>query len=72
MYFNAFMELTTERQLGQAEGPIPLSAIRGWADDEGISRVGREYERLKVLVWALDNVYLVHRADAAKKAAKKK
>lgn len=64
------MELSTDRQHGECEGPIPLTAIRGWAADAGM-RAGRDYERLKKLVWAMDSVYLTHRAAERKKALKK-
>lgn len=69
-YFTAFIELSTERQIGQAEGPIPLSAIREWAKDCGIYSPS-EYERLKQLVWSLDTVYLNHRATKIKEEAGK-
>lgn len=58
-WWDAFWELSTERQIGMAEGPIPASAIheeaRGLSLDEmhGFRRVIR----------AMDAAYLGQRAD---------
>ncbi len=65
-FISAFFELSTERQLGFGEGPIPISAIHAYSrhyemtDDE-------EYEFIDV-IRELDAAYL---KKQAKKQAKK-
>ena len=54
-YWRAWRELDTERSIGMAAGPIPLSAIREYARDYGLNL--REYEGLKRIMMATDNRY---------------
>lgn len=64
-YFHAFVELTTERQVGMSEGPIPVSAMRRYAEDLGLSP--DEAHRFRTLISGMDVAYLRHRSNEAKK-----
>lgn len=66
LYFNAFMDLTTCRQLGMAEGPIPWTAIRHYCDEHDLD--GEQRDDLFFHVRELDNVYLKFRSAKVKKA----
>lgn len=53
IWLAAFWELSTDRQIGMAEGPIPAAAIdrhtRGWPDDEA--------ETFRVCIRMMDQAY---------------
>lgn len=70
-YYTAFIELSSERHIGMAEGRIPLTAIREYAKECGLYEDWEEYERLKYLVWAMDAAYLDWREKKTKKMSKR-
>lgn len=59
-YWNAFHDLGTERQLGMAAGPIPRSAVRAYALEQGIGgdrfdlfwSIIRELDGAQMKLWA--------------------
>jgi hypothetical protein len=53
-YIRAFWELSTERQIGLAIGPIPVSKIRECAQDRGV----RDVAEFLAIIQALDRAYL--------------
>lgn len=65
-YIDAFWEVSTERQIGMGEGPIPRSAVTGFAVDAGIE--GERRSRFRHLIRAMDATYMKHRADARARA----
>lgn len=69
IFYLAFADLSTCRQLGQAEGPIPWNLVEEWCDRNGIE--GEQRDDLKYYVGQMDNVYLKHRANEIKKSAPK-
>lgn len=56
-YLDAFYILSSERSIGMSLGPIPYSAIRSYADEQGI--VSRdEFDYFSGILRALDAEYL--------------
>lgn len=55
-YWEAFNELSTERQIGMGVGPIPRSAIKAYADEFGIA--GDDYDPFHRIIRTMDNAYL--------------
>jgi hypothetical protein len=64
-YFNAFLDLTSDRAIGMAEGPIYWTSIRSYADRFNLD--GFEFDRFVHLVRALDSEYLDYRSKSMKK-----
>lgn len=64
-FYRAFWELGTERQIGMATGPIPRSAIRDYALEEGMGETDAMI--FMRVIRAMDNAYMT--ALAAKRAA---
>jgi hypothetical protein len=54
--WNAFWELSTERQIGMAIGPIPVSKIRDYLRDE-LELSGAEYDRARAIIRRADDAY---------------
>jgi hypothetical protein len=54
--WNSFWELSTERQIGMAIGPIPVSKIREYLRDE-MELTGPEYERARTIIRRVDDAY---------------
>lgn len=54
---DAFFELSTDRQLGFSEGPIPFTAIDAYARRAGVDGPD-EFMQLRRLIRALDHAYL--------------
>ena len=54
--WSAFWELSTERQLGMAVGPIPGSKIREYLRDE-MELVGAEYDRARAIMRKADDAW---------------
>jgi hypothetical protein len=54
--WNAFWELGTERQLGMAVGPIPVSKIKEYLRDE-MELTGAEYDRARAIIRKVDDAY---------------
>jgi hypothetical protein len=67
MYYEAFTELSTCRQVGMGMGPIPWTAIDRYGDRYGFQGEGFEY--LVRMVRALDDVFLAHSRKKAEKEA---
>jgi hypothetical protein len=73
--WNAFWELSTERQLGMSIGPIPGSKIREYLRDE-MELSGSDYDRARAILRKADDAYVGmlnrtkdepdHMADVAK------
>lgn len=56
-YWQAFQTLSSARQIGMGQGPIPFPAIVQFARVYGISDMD-EFEALREIVAALDSEYL--------------
>lgn len=69
-YLKAFWELSTERQIGFAPGPIPGSAIQEYARQKGLESY--MMDMFTAVIRGLDTTYLKEAEEARKKAAKKK
>jgi hypothetical protein len=54
--WNAFWELSTERQIGMAIGSIPVSKIREYLRDE-MELTGPEYDRARAIIRRVDDAY---------------
>lgn len=68
-YWYAFWEMSSDRQIGMAEGPIPWSTMDRWSRRHDI--VGDEFDRLLIMIKNMDGVYLKHRAKARTKSLSK-
>jgi hypothetical protein len=55
--WNAFWELSTERQLGMTIGPIPGSQIREYLRDE-MELTGVDYDRARSIIRKADDAYV--------------
>jgi hypothetical protein len=67
-FFKAFWQLTTCRNVGMGEGPIPWSAIVQWAEINSLDE--DTFQEVQEVIPALDRIYMKYRADEAKKPAK--
>ena len=67
-YWEAFAELTSDRGLGMAEGPIRWTAINAYAYRHGLW--GDDFDRLVVIIRCMDGVYLNTRSDQSQKSLK--
>lgn len=70
LYYDAFWELHTERQVGMAQGPIPDSAIKAYAADPDLRLTRREQWAFKDIIRAMDNCYLGIETEKSKAATK--
>ena len=55
--WNAFWELSTERQFGMSIGPLPILKIREYLRDE-LELAGAEYDRARTIIRRIDDAYL--------------
>lgn len=69
-YYTAFMELSTCRDLGMAEGAIPWTAVREFAEADGLLSDPDEFERFVTIIRGLDIAYLEHQKSKQKKDQK--
>lgn len=69
IYYRAFWECSSDRTVGMAEGPLPWTAINQWAIRYDFT--GDEFDRLVLLLKAMDSAYIAERAKQHKKASKK-
>lgn len=57
VWYEDFWELSTDRQIGMAAGPIPRASIaehtRGWPDDDA--------EMFRICMRRMDDIYLNHK-----------
>ena len=67
--WRAFWELSTDRDFGMAEGPIPWTAMNDYAHRYDIW--GDEFDRFVLLIKALDSVYIEKRGRQQKHKMKK-
>ena len=65
LYWKAFSDLNSDRQIGMSEGPIPWSAIHRWGFRQGIW--GEEFERLSAVIQGMDMAFLDFRASQGEK-----
>lgn len=54
--WDAFWELSSERQIGMGLGQIPYRALRSFAGDHGIA--GDQFDRFRSVIRQLDGEYL--------------
>lgn len=66
--WQAFSDLSSDRQIGMAAGPIPWSSVDAWAKRNGIDEP-EEFDELWLLIRAADSVVMEH--IAAQSAARK-
>lgn len=69
LYWKAFVDLSADRDIGMAEGPIPWSAVHLWAERHEI--YGDEFERLWHIIHEMDATYMEHRGKEMKKGSGK-
>lgn len=65
VYWKAFVELSADRGIGMAEGPIPWSSMNSWAIRHDIW--GYDFDRFVAVLRGLDEAYLDKRAKTQKK-----
>ncbi|WP_446650564.1 phage tail assembly chaperone [Alcaligenes faecalis] len=61
-YWQAFWELSTDRQVGMASGPVPWTAIHAYAQSERITDVSS----FAGIIRAMDDAYLSHQGGESK------
>ena len=69
-YWQAFTELTSDRAIGMAEGPIRWTAINAYAYRHGLW--GDDFDRLVTIIRCMDDVYLDVRSKQSAKSLKSK
>jgi len=69
MFLDAFGKLTTCRQIGMGEGPIPWTAVEEYGRAQGMDR--EELEELHYMMRALDSEYLAYRREREEQRSKK-
>ena len=65
IYWKAFAELSSDRSVGMAEGPILWSSMNMWALRHGI--YGDSFDRFVAVIRGLDGEYLNKRSKEHKK-----
>lgn len=70
LYWKAFCELSSDRDIGMAEGPIPWSSMNMWAVRHGI--YGDGFDRFVAVLRSLDEAYLDKQSKTKKKTLGKK
>lgn len=64
LYFMAFLDLTTCRNQGMGDGPIPWTAIKDWAMYYGLNEL--QTDDLFYMIREMDAAYLDYRAKQQK------
>ncbi len=64
MYWKAFQDLSSDRDVGMGIGPIPWSAMSAWADRNGIR--GDNFERFVTIIKGMDTVFVEHSSKKSK------
>jgi hypothetical protein len=67
--WRAFWEMSTDRDFGMAEGPIPWSVMDRYALRHEIE--DDEFDRFVLMIKSLDSVYIEHRTKQQNKKMKK-
>lgn len=62
LYWEAYLDLTGTRAIGFGLGPIPWTAVDGFAGRHGLDDPD-EFQTLKEIVWGVDRAYLKWHAD---------
>ena len=65
LYWKAFVELSSDRAISMAEGPIPWSSMNMWALRHGI--FGDDFDRFVAVLRKLDEAYLQKQNKSRKK-----
>lgn len=68
IYYSAFWELNTDRQVGMGLGPIPYSSIRNYCKDRGLG--GDQSDNMMRLLRKMDSEFIKFQEKQAKKARK--
>lgn len=66
LYYEAFQELSTERQIGMSIGPIPISKMWEWAFQNDLT--SSEARAFVYVISRLDNAYMSLEAEKHKKS----
>lgn len=61
-YWEAFWELSTDRQAGMSDGPIPWSSIKNYCVDSEFA----------IIIRAMDSVYMSHKSGEGQEMTKEK
>ena len=69
-YLEAYLDLSSDKDVGMGEGPIPWSAINAYATRYDI--VDEEFERLAAMIRTVDSEILNHKQKKHKRDMKKK
>jgi len=64
LYYTAFSELSTDRQMGMAEGWIPWSSIDRYARRHDLT--DWDFDRFRILIRGMDVEYIKYREEQAK------
>ena len=56
LYWKAFQDLSSDRDIGMGVGPIPWSSLNAWAARNSIR--GDDFERFVMVLRGLDNIYM--------------
>lgn len=64
LYWKAFQDLSSDRDIGMGVGPIPWSAMHTWASRNHIR--GDDFERFVLVLRGLDNVYMEKQGKKSK------
>lgn len=62
LYWNAFWELSTDRQVGMSSGAIPWSSIARYSNHVNWT----DMDSLSTIIRALDDLYLSHESEVLK------
>lgn len=64
LYWKAFQDLSSDRDVGMGVGPIPWSAMSTWGARNHIR--GDDFERLVLVLRGLDSIYMDKQSKKSK------
>ncbi len=64
LYWRAFQDLSSDRDVGMGVGPIPWSAMSAWGARNRIR--GDDFERLVLVLRGLDSIYMDKQSKKSK------
>lgn len=70
LYWRAYADMTSDREVGMGVGPIPWTAMHLWAVRHNIR--GDDFDRLVLVLRGMDAVFMAHQAKKQKKGSKSK
>lgn len=70
-YVDAFLELSTSRQIGMSVGPIPFTAIAEYYRVYNLGDGGEDFFEFVSQIRRLDSVYLELREEHSKKESRR-